>query len=104
MLAVALLPSCAAQPKPATEWTDPDQNRCGFGRCIRADEWQSAGPNPCPCFEDQCRKAVAVYFTDVQTRQILRMEPDGSAMQVLVMDVDAHDLDIDVAHRKLYWP
>jgi DNA-binding beta-propeller fold protein YncE len=35
--------------------------------------------------------------------QILRMAPDGSSMQVLVSGVDASDIDIDAAHRKMYW-
>lgn len=50
-----------------------------------------------------CRAATAVYVTDVQTYQILRMAPDGSNAQILISGVDASDIDVDVAGEKIYW-
>lgn len=50
-----------------------------------------------------CQPTTAVYVTDVETRQILRMAPDGSNVQVLVSGVEANDIDLDVALRKMYW-
>ncbi|MBI5508468.1 MAG: AgmX/PglI C-terminal domain-containing protein [Deltaproteobacteria bacterium] len=124
-----VLAACAGKQKPPMELTNPDQNRCGGPDCIRAKEWSSPGPNPCPCFDEpavapppsdgtdrpsptpasvqgappHCQAAVAVYVADVETRQILRMAPDGSNVQVLVSGVEANDIDLDVGARKMYW-
>ncbi len=78
---------------------------CGPATAPVEDEQQ--GATPAPDGTDgagrACQQATAVYVTDVETRQILRMAPDGSNVQVLVSGVEANDIDIDIGARKMYW-
>ncbi len=89
-------------PAPAQQVSAPRQ-RASAPAQVSAPAQQVSKPTGRDERMRPCETTTAIYVSDVRRYQILRMAPDGSNVQVLVSGVDASDLGIDVARRKLYW-